>query len=622
VDPARQILALAGAAHDVRVFYARVAEILSEAAGTARVRLAFGGKESGEVWAGPADRQGHALSLTSSEHDGRRLDAQIVGAPPGVDVPDLQAALEVAAQLGAMVGRRAMLERERRLGTFLVELSRWLLAAPEIELLARYALQSMTSLLEAQGAYVGLLEPHGEALRVIAAVGSCAPAAGASLPLGETTQGQVVRAGDASITDDTGVGGRGAPATALLAPLTTSKGVAGLIALQRGGETPFTLPDLHYLTAVAANIASGVELSQAVQTARASAQRAHAMVEASPLPLVLVDLEGRVRQANRAAMRLFGRMPESEVLGHHLERLGLSASEITLRLVLEGPRNREPWHGRVLVTRPDGERRICDCTVTGLSRLESDDLLVALYDRTDELRMQRDLVAREKLATVGEIASGVAHEVNNPLTAIRMEAELLARARPDPDIEATTSAIVREVDRAARIVRSLLRLARRSDSTPSRVQLNELLRDVAEIRQRVLRAEGVEIQVSLDQGAPPAVGLGQELQQVVINLVTNAEHAVRGRQPAVIALATQSRDGWIRLTVEDSGPGVPEEVRLRIFDPFFTTKAPDEGTGLGLTICQRVVTEVGGKIWLEESKLGGARFVVELPAAPEATTVG
>jgi C4-dicarboxylate-specific signal transduction histidine kinase len=138
----------------------------------------------------------------------------------------------------------------------------------------------------------------------------------------------------------------------------------------------------------------------------------------------------------------------------------------------------------------------------------------------------------------------------------------------------------------------------------------------------VLRAEGVEIQVSLDQGAPPAVGLGQELQQVVINLVTNAEHAVRGRQPAVIALATQSRDGWIRLTVEDSGPGVPEEVRLRIFDPFFTTKAPDEGTGLGLTICQRVVTEVGGKIWLEESKLGGARFVVELPAAPEATTVG
>jgi C4-dicarboxylate-specific signal transduction histidine kinase len=113
------------------------------------------------------------------------------------------------------------------------------------------------------------------------------------------------------------------------------------------------------------------------------------------------------------------------------------------------------------------------------------------------------------------------------------------------------------------------------------------------------------------------LGLGQELQQVVINLVTNAEHAVRGRPNAVIELATEGREGWVRLTVEDSGPGVPQNVRSRIFDPFFTTKSPDEGSGLGLSICQRVVAEVGGRIWLEDSEtLGGAKFVVELPAAP------
>jgi PAS domain S-box-containing protein len=544
------------------------------------------------------------------------------GAAPGLAVQELQAVLDVAASLGAMVGRRVELERERRLGTVLVELSRWLLAAPDIELLARYTLQSITSLLEAGGAYVALTEPHGEALRVIAAVGSSTPAAGTPLRLDGTTPGRVVRSGDAMIAAETGLGADGGAASALLAPLTTSKGVVGVIAVQRQSAVPFVVADLHYLTAVAANIAGGVELSQAVQSARAAAQRAHAMVEASPLPLALVDLEGRVHQANAAALRLFGHATEADVLGHHLERLGFSASGITLRLVLEGPRDREPWHGRVLVTRPSGERRTCDCTVTGLSRLETADLLVALYDRTDELRMQRDLVTREKLATVGEIASGVAHEVNNPLTAIRMEAELLARARPDPDVAATTAAIVREVDRAARIVRSLLRLSRRSDSTPARVQLNELLRDVAEIRQRVLRPDNVEIRVTLDNGAPPALGLAQELQQVLINLVTNAEHAVLGRQPAIIALATEAREGWVQFSVEDSGPGVPESVRHRIFDPFFTTKGPDEGTGLGLTISQRVVTEVGGKIWLEDSKLGGARFVVELPAAGDVTTVG
>ena len=156
-------------------------------------------------------------------------------------------------------------------------------------------------------------------------------------------------------------------------------------------------------------------------------------------------------------------------------------------------------------------------------------LLVALYDRTDELRTQRELIAREKLATVGEIAGGVAHEVNNPLAAIRMEAELLGRGSSDPEVGAAASTIVREVDRAARIVRSLLRLARRADSTPVRVNINELIRDVAEIRQRVLRAENIEVATVLEPDSPVVLGLGQELQQVVINLVTNAEHSAPKR---------------------------------------------------------------------------------------------
>jgi len=410
---------------------------------------------------------------------------------------------------------------------------------------------------------------------------------------------------------------------AMISPLRTSSGVAGAVGVVRylrtGAEQPlpFTLMELQYLTAVAAYIAGGLELSEAVSGARAAAERAHAMVDGSPLPMALVDRSGRVLQLNQAACRLLGIASEAQALGTHLEALGLSPSEISLHLVLARPRDGSPWHGRVLVTQPSGDRRICDCTITGLSGVGPDSLLVALYDRTDELRAQRELIAREKLATVGEIASGVAHEVNNPLAAIRMEAELLGRASKDPDTSTTAATITREVDRAARIVRSLLRLARRADTTPTRVQINDLVHDVAEIRQRVMRTESVEFRTTLDQSAPAVLGLGQELQQVVINLVTNAEYVVRGRKPAIVQLRTQAREGWVRLTVDDSGPGVPKEIRGRIFDPFFTTKGPDEGTGLGLAICQRVVTEAGGKIWIEESELGGARFVVELPAAPE-----
>jgi len=630
--PIRKLLTEAGKARQTRAFWQTATEILSECAGDARVQLTYRGlSESGTLEAGAPGKEGETFLADYHDAEGRHVSARFEGLPAGFPGEVLRSTIEIATHLAVMVARRSGLERERRLGTFLVELSRWLLAAPERELLLRYTLQSVTSLVDAQGAYVALRGAAPDTLRVASTVGQCVELDGAEIAIDASATGRVIRTGEPFLTDDIlseadaqrALSPSGMARAAMIAPLRTSSGVAGAVGVVRylrtGAEQPlpFTLMELQYLTAVAAYIAGGLELSEAVSGARAAAERAHAMVDGSPLPMALVERSGRVQQLNQAACRLLGIPSEAQALGMHLEALGLSPSEISLHLVLARPRDGTPWHGRVLVTQPSGDRRICDCTITGLSGVGPDNLLVALYDRTDELRAQRELIAREKLATVGEIASGVAHEVNNPLAAIRMEAELLGRASKDPDTSTTAATITREVDRAARIVRSLLRLARRADTTPTRVQMNDLVHDVAEIRQRVLRAESVEFRTTLDQSAPAVLGLGQELQQVVINLVTNAEYVVRGRKPAIVQLRTQAREGWVRLTVDDSGPGIPREIRGRIFDPFFTTKGPDEGTGLGLAICQRVVTEVGGKIWIEESELGGARFVVELPAAPE-----
>ena len=614
-------------------FWRAAATILSHWAGGARLSITYKGiNEAGSVTAGNDDRSGRSLSAEWRDPDGRHVEASLAGAPPALPASELEAAVEFASRLAVMVGRRAALERERRLGSFVVELARWLLAAPETQLLLRYTLQSLMELVEAQGAFVALKQPDGENFRISPALGEAASIDGLILGLSNSATGKVVRTGEALITADLRMEAEASPIAtalaegvraALIAPLRVSQGTVGAVGLLRYQKTgvpapaPFSLHDLHYVSAVAAHIAGGIELSEAVAATRAAADRARAMVDASPLPMALVDTAGTVRQLNEAAMHVFGLESKEAGVGRHLEKLGLSPSGLTVRLMLAGRQEGQPWHGRVLVTQGGGERRICDCTVTDLRGLGSQDLLVALYDRTDELRAQRELIAREKLATVGEIASGVAHEVNNPLAAIRMEAELLGRSTQDTEASAAAATIVREVDRAARIVRSLLRLARRADITPVRVQLNELVRDVAEIRQRVLRADNIEVRTRMDQAAEAVLGLGQELQQVVINLVTNAEHAVRGRPNAVIELATEARQDWVRLTVEDSGPGVPPQVRSRIFDPFFTTKSPDEGSGLGLSICQRVVAEVGGRIWLEESStLGGARFVVELPSAP------
>ncbi|MGH7568607.1 MAG: two-component system sensor histidine kinase NtrB [Gemmatimonadales bacterium] len=639
-DLTLQLIAAAGRAKQTRQFWEVAATLLRGWAGDAGVVLRYAGtKESGVVTAGPPGA-GSPQKAEWHDAEGRRVELEVTGARPDLTAADLRAGVELVASLAVMAGRRANLERERRLGTFLVELSRWLLAAPEKDLLLRYTLQSVMRLVDAQGAFVALREGGASAsdsLRVAMAVGETAPLQGKELSVTTSVAGRVIRTGEALMSADLRAERDTSPIArylqdtmrgGMIAPLHTSAGVVGAVGVARHhlpgapAPEPFTLHELHYFTAVAAHIAGGLELSQAVAATRAAADRARAMVNASPLPMALVDTEGVVLQINLAGAQVFGLETEQTVLGRHLDGLGLSPSGIPLRLVLAGRQDGEPWHGRVLVTQPSGDRRICDCTVTGLTGLGSRDLLVALYDRTDELRAQRELIAREKLATVGEIASGVAHEVNNPLAAIRMEAELLARSTRDPETTAATSTIVREVDRAARIVRSLLRLARRADTAPTRIQVNELVRDVAEIRQRVLRADNVEFRTRMDQAAPAVLGLGQELQQVVINLVTNAEHAVRktgsGERPAVIQLTTQARNGWVRLTVEDSGTGIPQDIRARIFDPFFTTKGPDEGSGLGLAICQRVVAEVGGKLWLEDSEeLGGAKFVVELPTAPD-----
>ena len=633
-DALQALLRHASDAKRTAEFWSAAAGILSTWAGGARLTIRYQGiNESGSVTAGADDRSGRTLSAEWRDPDGRHVEATLAGALPALPASELEAVIEFSSRLAVLVGRRAALDRERRLGTFVVELARWLLAAPETQLLLRYTLQSLMELVEAQGAFVALKQPDGEHLRLSPALGEAAPVEGLMLGLNTSATGRVVRTGEPLMSADLNAEADASPIAkalaervraALIAPLRTSQGTVGAVGLVRyqaadaPSTPPFSLHDLHYVSAVAAHIAGGIELSEAVAATRAAADRARAMVEGSPLPMALVDTAGSVRQVNEAAVKVFGLQSKDAAVGHHLERLGLSPSGITVRLMLQGRTQGQPWHGRVLVTQPQGgDRRICDCTVTDLRGLGSQDLLVALYDRTEELRAQRELIAREKLATVGEIASGVAHEVNNPLAAIRMEAELLGRSTRDTEASSAAATIVREVDRAARIVRSLLRLARRADITPVRVQLNELVRDVAEIRQRVLRADNIEVRTRMDQGAEAVLGLGQELQQVVINLVTNAEHAVRGRPHAVIELATEAREGWVRLTVEDSGPGVPPDVRSRIFDPFFTTKSPDEGSGLGLSICQRVVAEVGGRIWLEDSStLGGAKFVVELPAAP------
>src|SRR5207247_694091 len=245
---------------------------------------------------------------------------------------------------------------------------------------------------------------HQEELRVVIALGLAEDKKGMTLPLASSTTGSVVHSGQPLITTNIfaepdaypPASSTGLACSMMLAPLQTSAGVVGAAAVIRyrkpGGDAPppFSLAELHYCTAVAAHIASGMELAQAVQSSREAAQRAAAMVNASPLPMALVDAHGRVLQLNAAGRAVFGVTGPGAPAGTTLQELGLSSSEVAFRDVLSRASFQPPWHGRVVVATDSGNRRICDCTVTVLSGLGSDNVLVALYDGTDELRAPRE----------------------------------------------------------------------------------------------------------------------------------------------------------------------------------------------------------------------------------------
>jgi C4-dicarboxylate-specific signal transduction histidine kinase len=233
--------------------------------------------------------------------------------------------------------------------------------------------------------------------------------------------------------------------------------------------------------------------------------------------------------------------------------------------------------------------------------------------------LQRQVIRQERLAAIGVLVSGVAHELNNPLQAILGFAELL-QMRDDlpPQIRADLELIQKESARASGIIRNLSRFGRQqtSDSTP--IRLRDVVASVLELRQRKLKESNIDFDVD-DRAEQAVLAIFTELQQVVLNFVINAEQAVpRASMPHRIRIRTLDVGDRVRLEVQDSGPGVPREHEPKLFQPFFTTKSVGEGTGLGLSISYGIIQSHGGTIGYTPAPGGGAIFYFDLPSAPVA----
>jgi len=238
-----------------------------------------------------------------------------------------------------------------------------------------------------------------------------------------------------------------------------------------------------------------------------------------------------------------------------------------------------------------------------------------LDDQSRDLYQQ--LLQAEKMAALGQTISGVAHELNNPLATILSWAERLSERSLDTSSRRGVDVILAESERAARIVRNLLTFARKRQSTRAMIDLNLVVRETLALRAYEQRLTNIEVVTALAAGLPHVFADAHQIQQVLLNLVINADQAMvsaNGRGSLVIRTWHDAERDAVVLDVTDDGPGISEEMRGKIFDPFFTTKEVGKGTGLGLTVAYAIVQEHGGRIRVEEQDQG-ASFIVELPVS-------
>jgi PAS domain S-box-containing protein len=374
------------------------------------------------------------------------------------------------------------------------------------------------------------------------------------------------------------------------------------------------------------------------------------IVDSMPSALITVDMQGRITQCNQRASAVSG-FREEEAVGKQLE-------DVFPRLAGEVPRladamlRRESWVGHKLPWTFANETRYEDVTIYPLSGHAAAGAVIRLDDVTDRQRMEQMIIQSEKMLSVGGLAAGMAHEINNPLGGIlqsaqvinrRISAELPENRRLAGELGCTLEAvrgylegrgiltmldgITDSARRAARIVTDMLEFSRQGESPMAPVDLRHILDKAIELSSKDYNVKRrfdfrkIHIEKHFDQDLPPVPCSATQIEQVLMNLLRNAAQAMEGNppdNPPKIILRARRDGNDVHLEVEDNGPGLDEAVRRRMFEPFYTTKPPGVGSGLGLSVSYFIIAENhGGNMSVESEPGRWTRFHVRLPITPK-----
>ena len=358
-----------------------------------------------------------------------------------------------------------------------------------------------------------------------------------------------------------------------------------------------------------------VEHGEAQQADRKRRLLAAATEQADEL-ISIIRPDGGMEHANDAFCRALGFKP-GEIVQMVAADFLAEQSRSQVDTIVDAVRVDGIWRGTIVRRRRDGSTFLTSCTVTSLA----DDsgrimqLVGVERDITRETELRDQLIHAERLAAAGQLVSGVAHELNNPLQSVVGFAELLIDGESRPDVRGDLEQIHAEANRAAKIVRNLLAFVRRSSPERGPVDLNELVRSAVALRAYEFGVANIQLEQEYAEGVPPVLANREEIQQVLLNLLLNAEHAMKSSQSSGrLRIRTSVSQARVSVEVHDSGPGIPAAVAGRIFEPFFSTKEVGEGTGLGLSIALGIVEAHGGTLVLADAGQG-ACFRMTLPSA-------
>jgi two-component system NtrC family sensor kinase len=473
--------------------------------------------------------------------------------------------------------------------------------------------------LQADGAIVVLADDEqGRFLRVAGAAGSLEPLIGQVSDDPDTAlvrfamqRERIEVAQGVSVPTVNLIGGT-TVRSAAVAPLRSQGVTMGALAVADRQGGPFTTEDLWLLSTVATNASVVLANGRLYEIVRRSKDEWETAFNALAEGIAVIGPGDTILRSNRALAALAER-PESELVGKSFTETLLGASDAVTQLIESSHRGERTTP---VVIRLERSGRVLRITAAPFAE-RAGRVVLLVEDVTEQRILEAQLIQNDKMASIGQLVSGVAHELNNPLTSIAGLTELLLERELHPDVPREHLRVIHDqADRAGRIVRNLLTFARKGVPEKSPVDLNDVAARSALLIVYEMQLHGIELEQALS--ADPVVVLGDrhELQQVLLNLITNAVQAVSGLPPGArrrIAITTTREEGQAILRVRDTGPGVAPQHASALFTPFFTTKAAGQGTGLGLSLSYGLVKAHDGVLSYEPPAEGGAEFRVALP---------